>query len=147
MKTILAPVDFSATSGRVLEAATALARPIDAEIVLLHIVQPPMVTSDYGLAMENVQEILAVSEKTGLRQLDHLTRRLTEQGLRTRHIQVSGAPGPAIVEQAHELAPAYLVMGSHGHTALYDLLVGSTTQHVLKKARCPVLIVPPAPKK
>jgi nucleotide-binding universal stress UspA family protein len=33
-------------------------------------------------------------------------------------------------------------MGSHGHTAFYDLLVGSTTQGVLKKAPCPVLIVP-----
>jgi nucleotide-binding universal stress UspA family protein len=33
-------------------------------------------------------------------------------------------------------------MGSHGHTALYDLLVGSTTHQVLRKAKCPVVIVP-----
>jgi nucleotide-binding universal stress UspA family protein len=35
------------------------------------------------------------------------------------------------------------VMGSHGHTAFYDLLVGSTTHAVLKRAKCPVVIVPP----
>jgi len=35
------------------------------------------------------------------------------------------------------------VMGSHGHTALYDLLLGSTTHGVLFRAPCPVVIVPP----
>jgi nucleotide-binding universal stress UspA family protein len=34
------------------------------------------------------------------------------------------------------------VMGSHGHTALYDLLVGSTTHGVLMRAICPVVIIP-----
>ena len=45
---------------------------------LLHVVQPPMVTSDYGLAMENVQEILAVSERAAniATQLGHGTREL-----------------------------------------------------------------------
>ena len=41
----------------------------------------------------------------------------------------------------------YIVMGSHGHTPLYDLLVGTTTHGVLKNARCPVVIVPARPKK
>jgi len=43
------------------------------------------------------------------------------------------------------------VLGSHGHTAFYDLLVGSTTHGILLRAKCPVLIVPankvPAPAK
>jgi nucleotide-binding universal stress UspA family protein len=39
------------------------------------------------------------------------------------------------------------VMGSHGHTALYDLLVGSTTHGVLMRAQCPVVIVPSAKQK
>ena len=33
-------------------------------------------------------------------------------------------------------------MGSHGHGAIYELLVGSVTEGVLRKARCPVLVVP-----
>jgi universal stress protein A len=40
------------------------------------------------------------------------------------------------------------VLGSHGHTAFYDLLVGSTAAGVLKHAPCPVVVVPPpAPRK
>jgi Zn-dependent M28 family amino/carboxypeptidase len=36
----------------------------------------------------------------------------------------------------------FIVMGSHGHTAFYDLLVGSTTHGVLMRSKCPVVIVP-----
>jgi nucleotide-binding universal stress UspA family protein len=146
MKTILTPVDFSAATQGVIEAAVELAQAFSAEIALLHVVQPPMVTSDYGLALENVQEILAVSEKAAARQLDHLSKQLEARGQAVRSFHVNGAPVPAILAKAEALGASYLVLGSHGHTAFYDLLVGSTTHGVLKKAPCPVLIVPPRQK-
>jgi nucleotide-binding universal stress UspA family protein len=147
MKTILTPVDFSPATSLVLDTAMDLARAVGGEVVLLHIVQPPMVTSDYGLAMENVQEILSVSERAATRQLAHLQERLGNADVPTRSLHVNGAPVPAILEQANKLGASYVVMGSHGHTAFYDLLVGSTTQGVLKRSPCPVVIVPPKPHK
>ena len=57
-------------------------------------------------------------------------------------VQVTGAPIAHIIEQAAKYEADYIVMGSHGHTAIYDLLVGSTTHGVLMRARCPVVIVP-----
>lgn len=146
MKTILTPVDFSTATAGVLDAAVQLAAPLEAEIVLLHVVQPPMVTSDYGLALENVQEIIAVSEKAADRQLAHLTSQLAERGAKVRSLHVNGTAVPSILEQAKALNADYIVLGSHGHTAFYDLLVGSTTHGILKKAACPVLVVP-APQK
>ena len=59
-------------------------------------------------------------------------------------MQCIGAPIQHIVRQA--ASADYVVMGSHGHTALYDLLVGSTTHGVLMRAKCPVVIVPAAAK-
>ena len=38
-----------------------------------------------------------------------------------------------------------IVLGSHGHTAAYDLLIGSTTQTVLRRSPRPVLVVPMTP--
>jgi nucleotide-binding universal stress UspA family protein len=147
MKIILTPVDFSAATAHIIQAATDLANAVDGQLVLLHVVQPPMVTSDYGLAMENVQEILAVSEKAATRQLAHLSSQLADKDLSTKTVQANGVPVATILEQATKLDADYIVMGSHGHTALYDLLVGSTTHGVLMKAPCPVLIVPPSKKK
>jgi nucleotide-binding universal stress UspA family protein len=55
---------------------------------------------------------------------------------------MSGVPAQVILEQAQKLSADHIVMGSHGHTALYDLIAGSTTTRVLKGAPCPVVVVP-----
>ena len=145
MKTILAPIDFSTATEGVVEVATTLARSTQSRIVVLHIVQPPVLTSDYGLAMENFQEAIEISEK-------HSAKRLAEiaDGLRVHHpdlpVETQLANGPPIIEildAVKKFGAAYIVMGSHGHNAFYDLLVGTTTHGVLRKATCPVVIVPP----
>ncbi|HOG94465.1 MAG TPA: universal stress protein [Opitutaceae bacterium] len=67
MKTVLVPIDLSTTTDSVCEAAASLAAGLGAKLILLHIVQPPVITSDYGIAIENIEEIVAVSEKTAAR--------------------------------------------------------------------------------
>jgi nucleotide-binding universal stress UspA family protein len=142
MKTILAPIDFSDATQPVIDGAVELARAMDGKVVLLHIVQPPIMSSDYGLALDSFQDALRISE-------EHAGRRLAEIHERARtsypNVQVERGSGAAIREilaAAERLNADYVVMGSHGHTALYDLIVGSTTHGVLRKARCPVMIVP-----
>jgi nucleotide-binding universal stress UspA family protein len=143
MKTILVPIDFSNVTDAVVDAAAHLARATKARLVLLSVVQPPMVTSDYGPMLENLADIVASSEKTVARRLKALAKHLAAPGLPVETVQRTGAPAAIILEQAAATAATMIVMGTHGHTALYDLLVGSTTHQVLRKAPCPVLIVPP----
>lgn len=146
MKTILAPIDFSPVSDAVIDAAQLLARATSARIVMLSVAQPPIVTSDYGPMLENIGEIIAASEKTLARRLKQLVKRVATPELPVETVQLTGAPAALILAQAEIESADYIVMGSHGHTALYDLLVGSTTHQVLRKAPCPVLIVPPPVK-
>lgn len=148
MKTILAPVDFSKISEFVVTEAAALARALDGRVVLLTVVQPPLVITEYA-AMMNVAEITAAGAKMAARELDRLEDQLKNQFIKTESVQATGAPIAHIIEQAGKFEADYIVMGSHGHTAIYDLLVGSTTHGVLMRARCPVVIVPatkPAPQ-
>jgi len=75
--------------------------------------------------------------------VEHLEKALAAKGVPVKTRLVDGYAAGNIVEQAGELQASYIVLGSHGHTAFYDLLVGSTTHAVLKKAPCPVVVVPP----
>ena len=143
MKTVLVPIDFSTATSRVLEAAVSLALATDGRIILVHVVQPPLLTSDYGLAMESFQEAIAISEKHSAKRLAELREQVQSRIDQVTTEQASGAAIPEIIEQAKKHQADYIVMGSHGHTALYDLLVGGTTHGVLRKASCPVVIVPP----
>jgi nucleotide-binding universal stress UspA family protein len=142
LKTILAPVDFSSATDAVVSEAARLAAAIKGQVVLLSIIQPPVITTEYAPLMENMAEITAAGEKAAAKHLARLQEVLQKQDVPTEAVQLNGAPVPHIIEQAKKFAADYIVMGSHGHTALYDLLVGSTTHGVLLRATCPVVIVP-----
>lgn len=143
MKTILAPIDFSKVSDQVVKAAVNLASAVNGRLVLLHIVQPPVITSEYGAVLANVQEIVAISEKTSQKELVRRQKRLNDKGLKVAIAQATGAPVTGILEQAKKSKASYIVIGSHGHSALYDLLAGSTATGIIRRAPCPVLVVPP----
>ncbi|MFA6287479.1 MAG: universal stress protein [Opitutaceae bacterium] len=147
MKTILTPVDFSQATRDVVQATVNLASPLGAHVLLLHSLQPPLITTDYGIGIEVLHETLAINEKAAVRQLEHLKKLLTAKGLVADTLLVNGLAAPNIIDQAVSLGADYIILGSHGHTAFYDLLVGSTTHMVLKKAPCPVIVVPITKKK
>lgn len=147
MKTILAPIDFSPASDAVVKEATALARAVNGRVILLTVVQPPVVMAEYAALMGSIAEITAAGEKNASRQLDKIKAKLEANSVPVETIQVVGPPVMHIVEQAAACEADYIVMGSHGHTAFYDLLVGSTTHGVLMRAKCPVVIVPAVKEK
>jgi len=141
MKTIVVPVDLSVAAAQVSKAACDLARKIGAELLLLHIVEPPLILSDpYGLDGGYMEEAVAAATQAGALRLKAMARICAKRGLRVRTLQTFGSPAPEILGQARRAA--FIVIGSHGHGAMFDLLVGSTTQGVLKRARCPVMVVP-----
>ena len=142
MKTILAAVDSSNVSEAVVSEATALAASGQGRVVLLTVVQPPVITSEYAPMIENIAELTAAGEKAAASQLENLRRKLNAAGVAAEVVQRTGGPVGHILDLAKEHRADYIVMGSHGHTAFYDLLVGSTTHGVLLRAPCPVVIVP-----
>jgi nucleotide-binding universal stress UspA family protein len=148
MRTIVVPVDFSTATARVCDAACALAKLIRARLLLLHVVQPPtvLVNNYYAFDATLMAGAVAAGEQYAARKLRTLLRRCTRQRVAAKVLHLSGRPVADILARAAATKAAYIVIGSHGHTAAYDLLVGSTTQGVLRRARCPVVVVPMTPR-
>lgn len=147
MKTILVPVDFSSATQGVVTQAVTLAKALSAKVVLFTVVQIPVIIAEYGAILENVAEITDFGEKAAAKQLARLQQNCERRGVPTRVAQATGSAVPLIVEQAAAVKADYIVLGSHGHTAFFDLLVGSTTHGVLRRAACPVIVVPPVKTK
>lgn len=143
MKTLLVAVDMSRASARVAAAACRVAQASGARVVLLHVVAPPPVAlRGYGFAAGEVRTMLAELERRTARRLRALARRCGRGGVAVETVLRAGEPAPTILSQAAALRAAMLVVGSHGHSAAYDLIVGSTTQRLLRRSRVPVLVVP-----
>lgn len=145
MKTILVPLDLSAAAVQVCDAACELAKFIGARPILLHVVPPPPVIMSevYAFDASQLTALGAAAEKNAVPKLRALARHCAKRGVRVTTVQRTGVPVTAILAKARSTRAHTIVMGSHGHGAMYDLLVGSTTHGVLKHAPCPVLIVPP----
>ncbi len=140
-KRILCPVDFSESSLRALEYGFSLAKEANARITLLHAIEP--------FAEEEPPELLRF-DVTGFRKrlLDDARERLgrfVPQGVRDWcEPELLVAPGKAyrvILREAEERETDLIVIGVVGRGALDRMLFGSTTQHVVRQATCPVLTI------
>ena len=152
MKTIIAAVDFSRVTDAVIAEATALARAVKSRVVVVSVMQrvvfvPPPNSGGYVPTTKTAEEITAAAEKTTARRLASIRARLQRARIGSQTIQLAGVPATEILAQARKHAADYIVMGSHGHTAVYELLVGSTTHGVLIRAKCPLVIVPAKKKR
>lgn len=140
--TILVPVDFSDVTPRVVETAKRYARAFRSRIVLLHICEPEPDFVGYEPGPMVVREHTASAMRANQQTLDALKARFVEPDLEMLALQIQGPAVEKILHEAKEQDAGLIVMGSHGHGAIYNLLVGSVTEGVLKAVPCPVLIVP-----
>ena len=140
---ILCPVDFSECSRRAVDHAMAIARWYDASVTALHVYPlPPVAAAPTGpIIMEPM--LLTVA---GRAQLLADARRLLEveraPGIQTEAVIREGSVAAEILLQADSMQADLLVMGTHGRSGVDRWLMGSVTERVLRKSRCPVLTVP-----
>lgn len=145
MKLILVCVDFSDVSDRVVAKAVAWAVDLKAALHLLHVVPPPPPMAVYapgaGVALPLPTATLpdTAAEKA---KLAEIARRVKEAGLAVSEELREGPVISEILAAADRMDPEAIVLGSHGHGALYELLVGSVTEGVLRRTRRPVWVVP-----
>lgn len=146
MQTLLVPLDASASTAKVLNHAEDLAKKLSARVVLLHVVEPVATYVPVGAAMDVIATSPPPIEEgeTGAakHRIEQLAAPLRAGGIDVACEAVLGLAVDEIIEQAKTLAADYIVLGSHGHGALYHLFSGSVVTGVLKHSPCPVIVVP-----
>jgi nucleotide-binding universal stress UspA family protein len=143
MKTVIAAVDFSSVTNRIADEAIKLARLLKGRVVFLHVVPPPLAIRNILPAIEDVKLRTKSEGREADEKLAALKHAFQRKFPKIDLVRITGAPVTSIAEQARELGVEYIVIGSHGHTAVYDIVMGSVASGVVTKAPCPVLIVPP----
>ena len=135
IRKILHPTDFSNRSQAAFEVGCALARDYGAELVVVHVNQPPPVFAPDGIALPGpVEEPYELRARlAGVRPSD--------PRVKVEYHLLDGDPADEIVKAAKIRGADLIVMGTHGTTGLVRLLMGSVAESVLRKAPCPVLTV------
>jgi nucleotide-binding universal stress UspA family protein len=142
IKRILVPTDFSAHADEAFRVAHTLARATGAEVVVFHAARPPAVVTEGGsLLAEPGQKPTNLWER--FREFQSGDPRI-----RVEHrVIVADRPGAThILEILDKLGCDLIVMGTHGRRGLRHLLFGSLTEDVVRRARCPVMVVKAPPQ-
>jgi nucleotide-binding universal stress UspA family protein len=143
MKNIIVPVDFSRVTPGLISQAASFAREEDGRLVLLHVVASDVLMAPYPLPAEIKNQQVYEEEDRAEARLTRLAVTLRQRGIEVLTMVEEGDPVSAILRVAHRLSARFIVVGSHGHRPLYDLLIGSTARGILQHAECPVLLLPP----
>ena len=136
---ILITTDLSPQAYPAVVEGTRLARQLGSVVTLLYIVQdrlPPLLlaTSEFH------DEVLTLHRQHAEKALaDYAHEHLA--GAEHNILVRSGTPSKAIVETANDIKADLIIMASHGYGLAGQVLFGSTTEHVLHRATCPVMVV------
>jgi len=148
---ILVPVDFSDASGQLLAVAEEAARERRAGLHLLHVIEPMPeaagLSSDPAMVQMPMAEDLDAEKRVEAERLRQLVQGVAARGISCTSEVRFGLPADEILEAAAATDARLVVMGSHGHGALYHLFTGSVVTGVLRRINCPVLVVPLRQKK
>ncbi len=145
MKTILVAIDLSPITPQVVEGAAQLAKDLQAKLIILAVLEPVAAYVPVGAAMDVITAPMPMEppDVEGLKErLEKLAAPLRATGLSVETITAVALPQDEIIDQSKATGADMLVLGSHGHGALYHLFSGSVVTSVLHKATIPVTVIP-----
>jgi len=145
-RNILCPVDFSDSSTEALQYAISLAKESGARLTLVHVIEmPPEVPVDEHETLvtwpRSLREYVAMAEADRAARLKELLPDPARSDGSVSTVLASGKAYREILRVAAERSTELIVIGVHGRRAADLLFLGSTTQHVLRQATCPVLTI------
>lgn len=139
IRRIMVPVDFSEHSDEAAATASSLANRLGASVDLVHAID---FTAEYAAHL--AADAIAIEDKmqaVASERLDEVARTIEGSGVKVETHMLRGAPSAVIAEKAKRLGTDLIVMGTHGHTGLTHLFIGSVTERTLRTAPCSVLAV------
>lgn len=137
---ILIAVDKGAIAAHALDVGLDLANALKAETALIHVATPPVAYgSGPGLPPS---EFTDLAGEEGRKLLADLRER-HRFPLTAHEFYEGGDPATEILKAASTWSADLIVVGSHGRGGVSRLVLGSVAEEVMRRARCPVLVVRP----
>lgn len=140
-KIIVFPTDFSDASLAAIPWVKRLAAVLDADVHCICVVEEPHIIGPYGVGTISIPSGEELAENTRPHLDEFAAKHFGEMSSSSLARVLIGRPAEEIVNYAGSLDAAMIVMATHGYSGLKHLVLGSTAEAVLRRAKCPVLSV------
>jgi nucleotide-binding universal stress UspA family protein len=151
MKKVLIALDYNPTAQKVAEEGFSMAKAMNAEVILLHVISDPVYYSseEYSpiMGFNGFLDMAAVQlnsidglKKASKQFLDKSKHHLGDKTIKT--LVKEGDFAESILETAKDLNVDIIAMGSHSRRWLDEILMGSVTEKVLHHSSIPLFVIP-----
>jgi nucleotide-binding universal stress UspA family protein len=151
MTKVLIALDYNPTAQKVAEVGFSLAKSMNAEVVLLHVITDPVfyTSMEYSpiMGFSGYLDVspLQITSIQGLKDASMEYLNKSKEHLGDKNIQTIVKEGDfarSILETAKEIHADMIVVGSHSRKWLEKIIIGSVTEQVLRDTKIPLFIVP-----
>lgn len=147
MTRILLPTDFSDNSFEAIRYAMLVYREVECTFYLMNTYTPAVYHTDYLIGSPGQIGLGDILRESSMSQLEKLKNRLESQYKNEKHTIMVHSAFNTLLGEITELVEAegidLIIMGTKGATGAKEILFGTNTVHVIKKAKCPVIAIPP----
>ncbi|MEW6223131.1 MAG: universal stress protein [Chloroflexota bacterium] len=139
VRKLLLATDLSEASTAATEEAFELAGRLGASLLIVSVIDPGSLRLPGGRYHARMDQVRARREAMA----QALVERGRDAGIAVSFLVWDGDPGDMIVSAAEAERADMVIVGSHGRGAVGRLFIGSVSEHVVRHAPCPVLVVRP----
>jgi nucleotide-binding universal stress UspA family protein len=142
LTSIVVPTDFSEQSEIAIAYAKEWAVQFSATIHLVHIIEPVVFLMDFRYSPIDLSTVEKQYEETAHQQLIQKVESIRKEGISIIPAIVHGGrASEEINNYCIQHAISMICMATHGRGGMEHLLLGSTTERLIRKSTCPIMVI------
>ncbi len=141
-KNIMVAVDFNDSIGELMVYAESLAQKFQSKIWVLHVAEPEPDFVGYEPGPQYIRDIKAEEYREEHRNLQEICKNFIGDEVESEALLIQGSTVETVLQEAQKLNIDLLIVGTHKHSFLHNLIDESVSMELLKKADIPMLTIP-----
>jgi len=141
-KNIMVAVDFNDSIGELMVYADTLAQAYNSKVWVLHVADPEPDFVGYEPGPQYICDIKAEEYREEHRNLQEICKNFLSEDINAEALLIQGSTVETVLSEAQKLHIDLLIVGTHKHSFLHNLLNESVSMELIKKAEIPMLTIP-----
>lgn len=141
-KNIMVAVDFNDSIGELMVYADSLAQKFGSKVWVLHVADPEPDFVGYEPGPQYIRDIKAEEYREEHHNLQEVCKNFLSEEIDVDALLIQGSTVETVLEEAKKLNVELLIVGTHKHSFLHNLLQESVSMELIKKAEIPMLTIP-----
>lgn len=135
-------VDFNDSIGELMVYAESLAKKFESKIWVLHVADPEPDFVGYDPGPQYIRDIHADEYREEHRNLQEICKNFISPEIKSEALLIQGSTVETVLKEAQKLHVDMLIVGTHKHSFLHNLLQENVSMELLKKVEIPMLTIP-----